>query len=85
MPFRIAAVVLILIAVTALGIWQFVIKVEIPELERAAQQQERETDTRINSLMAMFEPLLIIVMGAMVLLIVLSILLPIFELNLLVA
>ena len=53
-------------------------------LERAAQQQERETDTRINSLMAMFEPLLIIVMGAMVLLIVLSILLPIFELNLLV-
>jgi general secretion pathway protein F len=53
-------------------------------LERAAQQQERETDTRISSLMAMFEPLLIMVMGAMVLLIVLAILLPIFELNLLV-
>jgi general secretion pathway protein F len=53
-------------------------------LERAAQQQERETDSRISSVMAMFEPLLIMVMGAMVLLIVLAILLPIFELNLLV-
>lgn len=41
LPFRIAAVTLILVAVGALGIWQFVIKSEIPELERA-QQQERE-------------------------------------------
>ena len=52
-------------------------------LERAAQQQERETDSLITSVMAMFEPLLIMVMGAMVLLLVLAVLLPIFELNLL--
>ena len=54
-------------------------------LERAAQQQERETEALVNSAMTMFEPLLIMVMGAVVLLIVLAILLPIFELNLLVA
>jgi type IV pilus assembly protein PilO len=41
LPFRVAAVVLVLIAVTALGIWQFVYKTQIPELERA-EQQERE-------------------------------------------
>jgi len=39
LPFRIAAVTLILVAVSALGIWQFVIKSEIPELERAQQQE----------------------------------------------
>jgi len=41
LPFRVAAVVLVLVGVTALGIWQFVIKTELPELERA-EQQERE-------------------------------------------
>jgi type IV pilus assembly protein PilO len=41
LPFRVAAVVLILVLVTALGVWQFVVKTEIPELERA-EQQERE-------------------------------------------
>ncbi len=41
LPFRIAAVVLVLVAVSALGIWQMVIKVEIPELE-AAERQEQE-------------------------------------------
>jgi type IV pilus assembly protein PilO len=40
LPFRIAAVVLVLIAVTALGIWQMVIKVEIPELETAERQEQ---------------------------------------------
>ncbi|MGD8341749.1 MAG: type 4a pilus biogenesis protein PilO [Gammaproteobacteria bacterium] len=40
LPFRIAAVVLVLIAITALGIWQMVIKVEIPELETAERQEE---------------------------------------------
>lgn len=50
-------------------------------LERAAEQQEREADMAISTALALFEPLLIIVMGALVLLIVLAILLPIFELN----
>ena len=50
-------------------------------LERAATQQERETDTTLTSLLSIFEPILIIIMGIIVLLIVLAILLPIFELN----
>jgi type IV pilus assembly protein PilO len=41
LPFRIAAAALVLVAVTALGIWQFVYKPQVPELERA-EQQERE-------------------------------------------
>lgn len=51
------------------------------QLERAAAQQERETDSALTTLMALFEPLLILVMGGLVLMIVLAILLPIFELN----
>ena len=39
LPFRIAAVVLVLIAVSALGIWQLVVRVEIPELERAQRDE----------------------------------------------
>ena len=50
-------------------------------LERAAIQQERETDSTLTVLLGVFEPVLIIVMGIIVLLIVLAILLPIFELN----
>ena len=50
-------------------------------LERAAISQEREVETLIGTLMALFEPLLIVFMGALVLLIVLAILLPIFDLN----
>jgi type IV pilus assembly protein PilO len=41
LPFRISAIVLVLVAVSALGVWQMVIKVEIPELE-AAERQEQE-------------------------------------------
>jgi len=52
-----------------------------PMLERAAQQQERETETLIGAILALFEPLLILIMGGIVLTIVLAILLPIFELN----
>ena len=50
-------------------------------LERAAVQQEKETDTMISTLLALFEPLMILFMGGLVLLIVLAILLPVFELN----
>ena len=50
-------------------------------LERAAISQERELENRINLLMKLFEPVLILVMGLVVLMIVLAILLPIFDLN----
>ena len=50
-------------------------------LERAAVNQEREIETLISAVMGLFEPLLILVMGGLVLIIVLAILLPIFDLN----
>ncbi|MFW5427552.1 MAG: type II secretion system inner membrane protein GspF [Methylophagaceae bacterium] len=50
-------------------------------LERAAIQQERETDSMLTNMLGLFEPILILVMGGVVLLIVLSILLPILNLN----
>jgi general secretion pathway protein F len=50
-------------------------------LDRAATQQDRETETLIAALLGIFEPMLILVMGMVVLLIVLAILLPIFDLN----
>ncbi len=50
-------------------------------LERAAVQQERETDSMLTNMLGLFEPILILVMGGVVLLIVLSILLPILNLN----
>lgn len=53
-------------------------------LDRAADNQEREVETLIAALMGIFEPVLILVMGAVVLMIVLAILLPIFDLNTLV-
>ena len=50
-------------------------------LERAASSQEREIEVLVATLLGLFEPLLIIVMGGLVLVIVLAILLPIFDLN----
>ncbi len=53
-------------------------------LDRAAENQEREVETLVAAMMGVFEPVLILVMGGIVLLIVLAILLPIFDLNTLV-
>ncbi len=50
-------------------------------LERAAQQQERETQSVIGTALALFEPLMIVVMGMVVFIIVLAILMPIFQLD----
>jgi general secretion pathway protein F len=50
-------------------------------LERAAQHQERELDSLLQALVGLLGPLMIIVMGGLVLLIVLAMLMPIFELN----
>jgi general secretion pathway protein F len=54
-------------------------------LERAAVNQEREVDGLIATMLSILEPVLILAMGAIVLVIVLAILMPIFELNQLVA
>jgi general secretion pathway protein F len=50
-------------------------------LSRAAKNQEREVDSLIATLLGIMQPLLVIFMAAIVLLIVLAILLPIFEIN----
>lgn len=53
-------------------------------LDRAAISQERELETLTGMLLGVLEPVLILVMGVLVLLIVLGIMLPIFNLNALV-
>jgi general secretion pathway protein F len=50
-------------------------------LARAATNQEREVNGLIATLLGIMQPLLVIVMAGVVLLIVLAILLPIFEIN----
>ena len=50
-------------------------------LERSAINQEREIATMSAAVLGLFEPLLILVMGGVVLIIVLAILLPIFDQN----
>jgi general secretion pathway protein F len=50
-------------------------------LEQAARQQELAVETRLSALTALLEPLLILVMGAIVLVIVLAIMQPIIDMN----
>ncbi len=50
-------------------------------LDRSATNQERELEMTLGTMMSLFEPLMVVVMGCMVLLIVLAIMLPIFDLN----
>lgn len=50
-------------------------------LERSSDNQEQELETMISILMGLLEPLILVVMGGFVLMIVLAILLPIFNLN----
>lgn len=53
-------------------------------LVRAADNQEKEVELRIGVMMKLMEPAMTVIMGGIVLLIVLAILLPIFDLNTLV-
>jgi general secretion pathway protein F len=50
-------------------------------LERAAIHQERELDGILSAVVGLLGPMMILLMGGLVLLIVLAMLLPIFELN----
>jgi general secretion pathway protein F len=52
-----------------------------PMLKRAADIQENDTKQLIDTTLTLFEPAIILVMGAVVLFIVLAILLPIFQLD----
>ncbi|MCP4414318.1 MAG: type II secretion system inner membrane protein GspF [Gammaproteobacteria bacterium] len=54
-------------------------------LERTADHQDQDFETLVTVSLGLFEPLMILVMGILVLLIVLAILLPIFQLNQLVS
>ena len=54
-------------------------------LEKSATSLEREAEARISVVVSLFEPLMILFMGAVVLIIVMAILLPIFDLNQLVS
>lgn len=50
-------------------------------LERTAKNQETQVEQSINIMLTLFEPLMILVMGSIVLFIVLAILLPIFNMD----
>ena len=50
-------------------------------LEKAATHQERELNSLMSIFLGLFEPVVILIMGGVVLTIVLGILLPIFEMN----
>jgi general secretion pathway protein F len=50
-------------------------------LERVAESQQREFDSIVSTVLGIFEPVMLLVMGGAVLLIVIAILQPIFSLN----
>jgi len=50
-------------------------------LERAAKTQQNDIAVRLAAFAAIFEPAMILLMGGLVMFIVMSILLPIFQLN----
>ncbi|SBS32425.1 Type II secretion system protein F [Marinomonas aquimarina] len=50
-------------------------------LDKAARQQSEQSQHRMNNFLTLFEPLMLLVMGAVVLLIVMAILLPIMNMN----
>ena len=50
-------------------------------LERAAGELERDAETRLAWLAALIQPVLIVVMGAIVLVLVLAVMLPIVSMN----
>jgi len=50
-------------------------------LDKAAEIQERELESKLGMLVSVFEPVMILFMGITVLTIVLSIMMPIMEMN----
>jgi len=50
-------------------------------LERAASAQERDVSHRLNALVSIMQPVAILIVGVLILLIVLAMLLPIFQIN----
>ncbi|WP_263078631.1 type II secretion system inner membrane protein GspF [Endozoicomonas sp. Mp262] len=50
-------------------------------LDKTAQNQQQELDSRISMILGLFEPLMLVVMGGVVMVIVLAILLPILNMN----
>jgi general secretion pathway protein F len=54
-------------------------------LKRAAQNQERELDMKLTGLMKVMEPLIIVIMAIVVGGIVMAVLLPVMQMNSLVA
>lgn len=50
-------------------------------LERTAQNQQMELENKVSMLVGLFEPLMLVIMGGIVLVIVLAILLPILNMN----
>ena len=50
-------------------------------LQRAAHNQDRELEDLINTIVSLFEPIMLVVMGGVVLLIVLSIMMPVISMN----
>lgn len=52
-----------------------------PMLERAANNQEKDVERLIDTVLTLFEPMLILGMGSVVLFIVMAVLLPVFSLN----